>query len=162
MISNIILIQSLVSFSAGAIGGIIVIVTWLYFFYRRERRIYKNIRRPICVIGTEDKPMEHESKLLKDVGFFNIERLSDDKRSIDVISKHRVVVLGYSPNSDFFWQVFETAKARLIPIIVFASVDQIDPKDAVVIQDYSYVTICNTPIRLISDVYSLMCTYPEA
>lgn len=134
---------------------------WYRFIYRKERRIFKNIQRPIGIIATEDKPMMHEAQLLKRVGFFNVGNPSTDGRAIDVMNGNRLMIIGYSPNSLRFKDAFNAAKQREIPVIVYAGPTRITVGDMELLQGYSHHSMCNTPLRLISDVFSVMATYPE-
>ncbi len=161
MFTTITLIQSLWSLLCGAIGGGAIIAAWILFFFKKERRLFKNMKRPICIIGTEANSLEHEASLIDRVGFFCIDRPSTDTRVVDTLNDHRLVVIGYSPNSTSFIEVFNAVKARLIPIIVFAAPSQITDEDVNLIKSYSHVSICNAPTRLISDVFAIMSTYPE-
>ncbi len=143
------------------VGGMVGAFAWGRFFHKKEKRLFKNIRRPMLVIGTEDKPMTHESQLLRRVGFFNITNPAPESRAADLMNGNRLVVIGYTPNSTIFQELFKAAKQREIPVIVYAGPTRILPEDMELLQSYSHHSMCNTPLRLISDVFALMSTYPE-
>lgn len=143
------------------VGGVIGAAAWLSFFHKKERRLFKNIKRPICVIGTPDKPMTHEAKLLKRVGFFNVGEATLDGRVTDLLNGCRLVVIGYTPDSDEFKKAFNAAMDKEIPVVVYAGPTRINEEDMKLLQSYSHQSMCNTPLRLISDVFALMSTYPE-
>ncbi|MEN9327417.1 MAG: hypothetical protein RI947_225 [Candidatus Parcubacteria bacterium] len=143
------------------IGGMIGGYAWFHFFHKKERRLFKNIQRPITIIATEDKPMAHEAKLLERVGFFNVGTPSSDVRAVDVMNGSRLVIIGYSPNSQIFKDSFNAAKQREMPVIVYAGPTHITDEDMKLLQSYSHHSMCNTPLRLISDVFVMMGTYPE-
>lgn len=143
------------------VGGVLGASVWFRFFRKKERRLFKNIQRPIAVIATQDKPMTHEAQLLKRVGFFNVGTPSADGRARDVLNGNRLVIIGYSPNSETFKEIFKAAAQREIPVIVYAGPTRITPEDMELLQSYSHHSMCNTPLRLISDVFALMSTYPE-
>ncbi len=151
------LIQILISLIGGAIGA----AAWVHFFRKKETRLFKNIQRPIGIIGTSDTNMQHEAVLLERVGFFNVTTPSSDVRAIDVLDNKRLVIIGYTPNSEQFKEVFLAAKQRAIPVIVYSGPARIDVEDMAMLQTYSHHSMCNTPLRLISDVFALMSTYPE-
>ncbi len=142
-------------------GGLIGAWGWFQFFQKKERRLFKNLQRPIGIIATPDKPMTHESVLLKRVGFFNIKEPSSDERAIDLMNENRLVIIGYSPNSQAFKDTFNAAKQREIPVIVYAGPTRITEGDMKLLQSYSHHSMCNTPLRLISDVFAMMGTLPE-
>ncbi len=141
----------------GAIGGI----AWVNFFQKKEQRLFKNIRRPISIISTEEMPMTHEARLLDRVGFFNVTPPQTDGRAPDLLNGSRLLILGYSPNSEKFRVALAAAKQREIPVIVYAGPSRITTEDMNLLQKYSLHSMCNTPLRLISDVFTLMGTYPE-
>ena len=151
------LLQSLVSVLFGAVGA------WagLGFFRRKERRLFKNVQRPIGIVGTPDMSMHHEATLLRRARLFNIDDVSSDARAADIIDDKRLVIIGYTPNSDTFMSVFEAAKNRSVPVIIYSKPGAITQEDLAVIQGYSLHALCNTPLRLSSDVFALMSTYPE-
>jgi len=131
---------------------------------RKERRLLTNLKRPIAVIPARQGSMELEARLLKDVEFFSIDSLASDKRSIDLITKHRLVVLQYNADDkSHFWKTYEALQSRQVPVIVYVKPGEISFKTDHMdrIQSYSLHTLCNTPLRLLSDVTSIMTTYPE-
>lgn len=143
------------------VGGVIGGLAWYRFIYKKERRLFKNIQRPIAIIATEDKPMEHEAQLLRRVGFFKVGDPSSDSRADDLMNGNRLIIIGYTPDSQRFKDAFKAAKQREIPVIVYAGPTRISTEDMNLLQGYSYHTMCNTPLRLISDVFAVMSTYPE-
>ena len=151
------LLQILISVVAGAIGA----AAWVKFFRKKETRLFKNIKRPIGIIGTKDMTLQHEATLLKRVGFFNVESPSSDMRAVDILDDKRLVIIGYTPKSKDFKEVFLAAKQRSIPVIVYSGPARIEPEDMAMLQKYSHHSMCNTPLRLVSDVFALMSTYPE-
>lgn len=151
------LVQILISLIAGAVGA----AAWVKFFREKETRLFKNIKRLIGIIGTADMPLLHEAALLKRVGFFNVETPSSDVRAVDTLDDKRLVIIGYTPKSKDFKEVFLAAKQRSIPVIVYSGPARIEPEDMTMLQKYSHHSMCNTPLRLVSDVFALMSTYPE-
>jgi len=132
---------------------------------RKERRLLTNLKRPVAVIPARQGSMEHEARLLKDVEFFNIDQLASDPRSVDLVTKHRLVVLQYDADpKSHFWKTYEQLQSRQVPVIVYAKPGEISFKTDHMerIQRYSLHTLCNTPLRLLSDVTSIMTTYPES
>jgi len=143
------------------VGGMLGAFALFKFFHKKERRLFKNIQRPIIVIGTEDKPMTHEFQLLRRVGFFNVKHHASESRAADLMNGNRLIIIGYSPNSQTFKDIFNAAKQKEIPVIVYAGPTRITSEDMDLLQSYSHHSMCNTPLRLISDVFALMGTYPE-
>ena len=48
------------------------------------------------VIGSTGKPMDLETRLLKDAGFFNIEEPVKSVQNADRLRRHGAVVVGYT------------------------------------------------------------------
>jgi hypothetical protein len=153
-------VLTLIGGAAGFGGGVL----YSSVVRKKERRLVSNLRRPVAVIPSAEDSMEHEARLLKNVEFFSIDSLAADGRSVDVITdNYRLVVLRYQRDSDDFWHVYDMLAAKQIPVIVYSKPMEIKiPEDMSRIQRYSLHTLCNTPLRLISDVTSIMSTYPEA
>lgn len=151
------ILQILYPLVAGAIGA----AAWVRFFRKKETRLFKNIQRPIGLIGTRDISLHHEASLLQRVGLFNVGTPSSDVRAADVLDDKRLVILGYTPQSAEFKEAFLAAKQRAIPVIVYSGPARIEPEDMTMLQAYSHHSMCNTPLRLVSDVFALMSTYPE-
>lgn len=144
-------------------GSVTAAVAILRHMLKKERRLVSNLKRPVAVVPSSKDSMEHEVRLLKDVEFFNIDSLAADGRSADLITdRYRLVVIRYEKGSEDFWHVYEQLAAKQIPVIVYSKPLEIDmPTDINRIQKYSLHALCNTPVRLISDVSAIMATYPE-
>lgn len=139
--------------------------TWAWFrwWLKREIRLVKNLKRPILVLGTAEQPLDHEVELLKRTELFpHIEGPNKDPRGADLLNGKRLVILGYSPD-EHFREAYRAAKSREIPVLIFAEPDQIkrESGDMELIRSYSHHCLCNTPLRLVSDVFAVMSTYPE-
>jgi hypothetical protein len=145
---------------AGAFGGL----AYALFFLKKERRLVSNWKRPIAIIPSNEHPMNNEHTLLKKSAFFdNVELMAPQGTSVNLITnKYRLVILRYEKESSYFWDVYEDLVSRQIPIIIYAEQGSIDGKDFPRLQKYLLHTICNTPVRLLSDVAALMGTYPSA
>lgn len=156
MLDAISLLQLLITLATGAIGAAL----YSSFFFQKERRLFKNIKRPIGVVATESKSMTHEVELLRKVGFFNIGNPSSDPRCMDLMKDVRLVIIGYTANQHF--RDCYTEATRLgIPVVIYARQGEIEKDDWSHIEKYTNYSICNTPLRLISDVFAIMSTYPE-
>lgn len=134
---------------------------WFTFFRKKEQRLFKNIQREIAVLGTKARPMGHEVKLLRRSGLFNVDEPETDTRSLDFLKDKRLLILGYTPGMKDFQKVVEAARANSVPLIVYAGPRDITDEHMPILQSYTYHTMCNTPLRLISDVFAIMSTMPE-
>lgn len=148
---------------AWAAGSAIVGATGVGLFaFRKARRMSKNLSRPFVIIGSSDDKMAYEKHLLESTKLFKpINLLDSDHRAADLIDdNHRLAVLRYKAGSDYFWSVYENLRSKQIPIIIYAKPGEIK-EDMPRIQEYLHHTLCNTPVRLLSDVWAIMSTYPE-
>ncbi|MDB5162112.1 MAG: hypothetical protein JWM52_620 [Candidatus Saccharibacteria bacterium] len=149
----------------GALTGVGGTIAYGKLFRKKERRLLKNLQRKVAVVPARTGSMDHEIRLLQDVDFFIVDPLAADSRSIDTLNtKYRLAVLQYDDSDEgHFWSTYESLQTKQVPVIVYAKPDEIrrDRDDLKRIQSYSLHTMCNTPLRLISDVASIMSTYPE-
>ena len=146
------------------VGLISVVGTlgWVKFFKLKEKRLFKNIQRPIAVISTETKPMHHEVDLLKRSGLFkDVGEPKSDQRSVDYFKGKRLIIIGYSPSMQNLQNIINTARTHEIPVLVYAGPRDITDEHMSVLQTYTYYSMCNTPLRLVSDVFAVMSTTPE-
>lgn len=150
------ILQGAMQIGLGAGGGAAVVKLAL----KKQRRVLANLQRPIMVIGTETSDMEDQIKLLSEVGLFSVTSHRGDKATDFVKAEHRLIVLGYS-DSECFNRAFDFAKTRGMPVLVYAKPGAIPPDGMARISGYSYASVCNTDLRLISDVFAVMSTFPE-
>ncbi|MCE7936292.1 hypothetical protein DYH10_00655 [Candidatus Saccharibacteria bacterium CPR2] len=135
---------------------------YLKFFRKKEKRLFKNIKRPVAIVPSASTDMAHETLLIRNTGFFDVDLKAADSRSADLIdNEYRLIVLAYEPTGDSFGKLFDTLKSKQIPLIIYSSPGVITKADIKRIQGYSLHTISNTPLRLISDIFAIMSTYPE-
>ena len=147
---------------AWVVGGAVIGATGVGLFaFRKARRMSKNLSRPFAIVGSSEDKMSYEKQLLDSTKFFKpISLLDGDHRAADLIdSDYRLVVLRYEAGSDHFWSVYEKLQSKQIPVIVYAKPGEIK-EEMPRIQKYLHHTLCNTPVRLLSDVWAIMSTYP--
>ncbi len=76
---------------------------------------------------------------------------------------------GYTPNRWPFAHVliegmraaFAYAKSNDLPIIVFSGKHRLSDKDRDALKNYSFSSLCETQLRLVSDVFAVISTFPE-
>lgn len=134
-------------------------------YIRKMRPVWKrftdNMSRKVAVISTEQQSMDHEADLLNRVGYFEIKKISADERNLNLIRGFVLLVIGYSPNSRVYKETLAYAKANAIPIIVFSGKHRLSDEDKDELMSYSFSSLCETELRLISDVFAVMSTFPE-
>lgn len=153
-------VYSLVAFIVYVLIAAILVVLFALFFFRKELRLYKNCRRPIMIFKSSGEDMEIETKLLRDTKLFNIpEDPTDKHQNIDRIKNHSLIVIGYSPNMANFKNIYAGAKNYRLPVIVYTKSDLGKVRDS--LNDYSFYSICQCPLRLLNDVFTILSTFPN-
>lgn len=143
-------------------GGGLLALGYLYKMRPVWKRFTDNVNRQIAVISTEKQSMKHEFELLKRVGYFKkIKCLDPDSRNLNLVSNSALIVIGYSPNSKIYRKSFEYAKTYRLPFIVFSGDYRLTKSDIDELKKYSFSSLCETELRLISDVFAAISTFPE-
>lgn len=132
------------------------------FSAKKENRLFANIQRPVALIPTKNDPLDLEKRLLESIDFFNVDPLTPDVRNLDSITnKYRMAIICYE-DTDRFWRMFESLADRTIPMVIYSKPAEIKTDQLSRIQNYyTRYTLCNTPVRLVSDVFAIMSVYPE-
>ncbi len=142
-------------------GGGLLAVQYIRTMRPVWKRFAKNVSREVVVISTEKQDMEHEADLLKRIGYFKVKPIAADTRNLSFIRGSVLIVVGYSPNSKVYTETFAYAKSNDLPIIVFAGTERLSDKDHKALKNYSFSSLCETELRLVSDVFAVMSTFPE-
>lgn len=147
----------------GGTGGGLAYIKSRKFHNAKNNRLYQNIERPFAVISTEQQSLTHEIDLLERTKFFKPEHFGAGGRNLQLLNdiKPRLLVVGYSPNSTIYQEAFSYARAHSLPLVVFTPDQITDEQDLNAIKTYSFGSLCQTELRLVSDVFSVMSTFPE-
>jgi hypothetical protein len=132
------------------------------FVIKKNWRISKNISRPMAIIALGDE-MSSEYRLLQKSGYFKRaeSRAFDDRAADDITSEYALVVLRYHKGNDTFWHLYEKLASSGAWIIIYSEPAEIPVDDLKRIQKYAYYSLCNTPVRLLSDIWATMAVKPE-
>lgn len=151
------LILLFLALSAGVIGTIVVISFWL----KRERRLIRNLKRPIMVFGSPENDMQFETDLLRKSKFFDIEGPHDDLRNLQVVQDHCLLIISYSKDGDRLKSVVKKAEENNIPLVIYAKHGEInrDGEDMKMIGSYHLAEIANSPLRLMNLIFSILSIY---
>lgn len=154
------IVDTVLAIAAAGGGGFLVIQ-----YIRRMRPVWKrfadNVGRQIAVISTEDQPMEHEAELLKRVGFFKVKSFGADTRNLSLVNGSGLIVVGYSPGSAVYDATFKYATEHDLPLIVFAGKHELSPEKRKELFAYSFSSLCQSELRLVSDVFAAISTFPR-
>ncbi len=128
----------------------------------KEKRLYSNIRREVLFVSTENCSVATEQDIFKRNGLFmNVQLAPEGESLASLVSEQRLVVLGYSPDSKKFWEVYDKAAAKGVYVIVYARDHTIDHDQLKRIKKYAYHSLATTPLRLMADVFAVMATAPN-
>lgn len=144
-------------------GGGLLVIGYIHKMRPVWKRFTSNVSRQMAVISTEMQPMEHEADLLDRVGYFNkIRRLSADERNLNLLHDTSLIIIGYSPSSKVYKATLAYAKTNKLPIIVYSGDHRLSQEDLTDLKQYSFSSLCETELRLVSDVFAIMSTFPKA
>lgn len=146
------------------LGGTVIFATvstllFLRFAYRKEHRMFKNLKRTIYLLKTGGNSLQTEQGLLRDNGLFSVHAtifdLRTDTRSLQTLNRSTVLVVGYSKEFAEYQAVIDSARQRNLPIVVLAKPGEIVPAHMEIFQGYIYFEMCNTPSRLLTTILNL-------
>lgn len=166
ILSALSLIHWLILIGISAVAGVIASISYLRLFYKREKIIVDNLKRPIKIFfpaKNATKNMEMEYNLLSKSGLFNVEKPTGDSRDTIRISNHSLIILGFDESMENFDSIFDGATAQKIPILVYTFGDNnaLKPVHWKKLNSYPYYSVCNSPLRLTSDVFTMLSTFPN-
>lgn len=145
------------------IGGVFVYKRAQKKFEKRlDQRLFDNMQRPVALWASKQDPMTVEQQLLNRIDFFEVHALAIDRRSLDALTdNYRLVILRYSHDKDFK-HIFKTIASKQIPVIIYATAGEIPRNEMEEIHSTTTLyTLCNTPVRLVADVFAIMSVYPD-
>jgi hypothetical protein len=141
---------------------------YIKLFYKKERRLMKNLSRPVLFYHSKGGDFTIEKSLLEASDFFKIDKASGSNTThvVDSLSNTNcsLVIAGFDANDrEHFYQVFDKAKAKRLPIIVytFGRNAALTSDDWDKLNTYSFYSIVNAPLRLLNDAFAILSTFPE-
>ncbi|GJD21283.1 hypothetical protein RIVM261_062390 [Rivularia sp. IAM M-261] len=136
------------------------------FTLKKEVRLFKNLKTKIQVFDPPNKynkNMQIECDEIDNNPLFNKTiRFSDaDPRHRNSIGTKSLIILGYGDDFTFFETIFNKATDYEIPVIIYTYGDSraLEQKHFDLLNKYRWYSVCNTPIRLISDVFTILSTF---
>ncbi|MCK5320742.1 hypothetical protein KAJ61_05140 [Candidatus Parcubacteria bacterium] len=135
--------------------------------YKKEKRLFDNLSRPfeIYTISDNIKSMEVEINLIKKNKFFHNcpDKALKDLRNVELSENLSLVILAIDLNTkeEDFNNALNKVSSLKKPLILYTLGDKqikwlYSNKD---IKDYPLHTISNTPLRLVSDIFTILSTY---
>jgi len=146
--------------------GVAAAIAYIRSFFKRERIISNNLKRPIKIFypsGNAMDNMDMEFKLLAKSGLFNVEKPTNDSRDTVNITNHSLVILGCDKKMGNFDDVFNKVQQEKIPVLLYTFGDNeaLKPEHWLKLKQYPYYSVCNSPLRLGSDVFTVLSTFPN-
>lgn len=140
-------------------------------FLKKERRLYRNLKRPIMIITPTDesngqirgKEMLIERDLLTRNGFLKLDGAVSDYRSFNPLNNHCLVVLGYDSNMVGLGEVLQKVKQLQIPLIVYTyntNVGVISDGHKQLFDSYPLTIYANFQLTLINHIFATLAVYP--
>lgn len=139
------------------------ILLWIWI-YKRNKKLYKNLKRPIYLYEMEKGNLERVRDILKETELNPKETKTDIKFVDSLTGESSVCIVGYyktnSSDKDMK-NIINKLQSKKIPLIVYSPQSQhIDPNTYLSIQDYSYSEICNSPLRIVTLINNICQTFP--
>ncbi len=75
------------------------------------------------------------------------------------IEDHGLVIIGYEPGMQGLKDILDCVKQKRIPVIVYTK-QQLAPEDKALLETYPWYSLCNVPLRVVSDAFTILSTYP--
>lgn len=160
-LANIATIIQLVIWAIITIAGGALAIGYVTKMRPIWKRFTKNIKRQVAVISTEEQDMTPEKELLEGIGYFKrVKLLPPSTKSIDLIDGSAIVVIGYTENSPTYKKAFEYAKNHRLPFVVYSGSNWLSKTDKDELKGYMYGSLCESDMRLVSDVFNIVSTNP--
>ncbi len=153
-------LDGIVHLLVGAAIGLGLLVLFLGFFLRKEIRLFRNRRRPIKIFCAEGVDVGAEVSMLRKSKLFNIENPTTDYRQCSEIDNHSLVIIAYTPKMNGFSDIIAAVRAAKTPVIVYTKV-QLDEDDKKLLGDYPWHSVCNFPLKLMNDTFTILSTFPK-
>lgn len=140
---------------------------WSKFFYQKERRLFKNLKRKVYFLKFPDSQhdLQTETRLIQKNGFFKAD--SDVKNYSDnllhSIEEKAAIVISYSPTYNGYQRLIDSLQPKKIPLVILAKSDssnRILPEHTAIFDQYPYHQVCNGTSRLLTSLFSICAITP--
>lgn len=139
-------------------------ILFLRFVFRKEYRLYKNLKRKIAVIvpdgASDDEKMDYEMKLLKRAGYFCIEEPCLFN-AIEWDRDYGMVVLGYKTgNADALKKVVDRIGGEF-PLMIYTYGDYgaLGAEEKKILKDNLLYIVANIPLNFVNGVFTTLAVY---
>lgn len=144
--------------------GVATCYAFLRLFFRKEIRLFRNLKRKVYLLKTGTSTLETEIELLNKNGLFSVNDrvldLTQNAEAVQTLEKFAVFVVGYSSAYMDYKTLVDHAKAQNIPVIVLAEPREITDEHMPIFKQYVYFEMCNSPARLLTIIFNLSLITP--
>lgn len=156
---------ALISLLVGCVSLIVAFSIWLWFFYRKESRLFRNLKRKVYFFRIKGSTcdLEKERNLVDSNGFFVADAAVREFSSalLDTITGPAVIVLAYSSKFSGYKSFLDSTLAKKVPVIVFARSGEItDVQHRKLFEEYPNLQICNFGSRLLTSLFDICAVTP--
>lgn len=149
-----------------AIGAFIT-YKFLFFIFKKEMKLFRNFKRKIFVFDPPSiyasSGMEAEFyEIEKNALFKSVHRKSGtNMMHTNSINSQCLVVLCIADDFNYFEAIFERASDFKVPVIIYTYGNNkaLETKHWDLLKTYPWYSVCITPVRLISDIFTTLSTY---
>ena len=105
--------------------------------------------------------MEVEFDEISNNPLFNADFKTCDIRKANNIDRKSLVIIGLGSDFFYFKSVYQKATGYKIPIIIYTYGNSraLEQQHWDLLNEYQWYSVCNTPIRLISDIFTILSTF---
>lgn len=148
---------------------IVVYLAFAKWVYRRQWKLYQNLKRPIVVFKPTYEngsvmpggDMANEVKLLKKNGLLNIDDSPGNFKNFNPKGKHCIVVIGYKAGMAGFAEFLRRIETNHVPLIVYTfGSNAVAGDDKKVMDKYPYALPANFPLTLLNHIFATASSYP--
>ncbi len=146
----------------------VIVIVLLRFYFRQIINMSKNLKRPIAFYNPLNLSINNDLDLIERSGLFKMYKPTSDFLVIkNNITKSNILVIVC--NNDIFNpvnlkkldEIIVQISAQQIPLIMLCK-ERLEPtKLSLIRNQYGNLSLCEYPIRLLSELFVLMSTYSK-
>ena len=137
----------------------------LRLYFIREWRLIRNLSRHIIFYYPEGTDFETPKDLLLDSKIFKLGKVTNNIKSVKrniTQKKPGLIIIGYTTDdAENFFQIYNLASQEGLPVIVytFGNARAITEDHKIKMDEYSYYSTVNAPLRLLNDVFTILSVF---
>lgn len=147
-----------------AISTVVGFIIWTVFFYRKEFRLFRNLKRKVYFLKINGSTcnLEKELKLVSENGFFISDTTVRNYSNgfLDTIKEKAVVIIGYSPTFNNYQNLIASISKNNFPVLVFSKPGAITSNHNNIFSEYPYLQVCNFSSRLLTSLFDICAITP--